>query len=206
MFSPEIGRYRRSMAHKGALAGKGLDYSTHAGIVNSAVTREYPRTVSVYTIRTPSPGGQCDALASSLPAFFLGHDMVTEPGFQRRVPFADVLRSRGNRRCRSKVSYSLQPPVRASQPVVIHLANKLLVGRPLAPALQLSPAAARCRGQRSVLRAMLPTVSFTPANVTKLTSPTKLRKISAASACHARRLFCAAQSSQCISRRSHHVQ
>ncbi|MFK7879775.1 hypothetical protein [Roseobacter sp.] len=62
---------RRALAHRREVRLQTLENSTQTGIVESAETRDYPRIVSAYTIRTPSPGGQCIATTVKLPAFFL---------------------------------------------------------------------------------------------------------------------------------------
>lgn len=69
MFLPEITHNRPRSAYFRLRLQKPLGISTKAGIVVDAGVGVYPRTAPVYTIRTPSPGGQFDAFSSELPAF-----------------------------------------------------------------------------------------------------------------------------------------
>lgn len=62
----------QSLAYIRRLAQKLLAIATRAGIVKNASVSEYPRNALVYTIRTPSPGGQLGVDALWLPAFLSG--------------------------------------------------------------------------------------------------------------------------------------
>ncbi|WVX49813.1 hypothetical protein ROLI_029080 [Roseobacter fucihabitans] len=59
----------QSFAHSGNYIRKKLANSTPASNLEDAALREYPRAIAVYTIRTPSPGGQSGVKAHRLPAF-----------------------------------------------------------------------------------------------------------------------------------------
>lgn len=80
VFLPVMPANRRASAYRGAFSFQGMVNSTHASIVGSAETSEYPRNVSVYTIRTPSPGGQFGVNSLKLLAFFFPDRLRVERG------------------------------------------------------------------------------------------------------------------------------
>lgn len=206
MISPEFPLNWQSLAHGRDSRSKTLENSTSASIVVDTATREYPRTVSVYTIRTPSPGGQCDMFLSSLPAFFMGRS----PAWNKRgAPcvcrvFAVTLR--GHEPCQLNRSFSRLPPVRGLLLAAKHLASRRLVARPSARAPQLSPVAVRCAGRPSAQAPMWPTARSTPASATDPALVTHPSDTIAARARHARRFAFCALTSLRISKRTPHVQ
>lgn len=206
MISPEFPLNWQGLAHGRDSRSKTLDNSTNASIVVCAATREYPRTVSVYTIRTPSPGGQCDMSLSSLPAFF----MDSSPAWNKRgapcVGRVSAVTLRGHEPCQLNRSFLRLPPARGLPPVAKRLASRRLAARPSARAPQLSPVAVLCAGRPSARAPMWPTARSTPASAIDPAPVTHPSDSIAARACHARRFAFCAPTSLCISKRTPHVQ
>lgn len=196
----------RVMAHLPPVASKTVEYSTSASIVVDAAAREYPRTVSVYTIRTPSPGGQFSAVAPGLPAFFLGQSKVLEPRGAPDVDLASAAKTKGYQLCQLEKSCLRLRPVRASRPAATPWANRQWVARPSAPVQPWSPATAPWQVPPLARQATWPTANSTQAGATDLRSDTSPPDFNAARAAHARRFAWIAPSLLCTAKRTPHVQ
>lgn len=197
---------RRVLAHLLSMTSKTVEYSTSASIVVAAAAREYPRTVSVYTIRTPSPGGQFSAVAPGLPAFFLGQSKALEPGGAPGVNRASAAKTKGYQLCQLEQSCLRLRPVRALRPAATPWVNRRLVVRPSVPVPPWSPATAPWQVPPLAQQATSPTVNSTQAGATDLRSDTSHPDFNAARAAHARRFAWTTPSLFCTAKRTPHVQ
>ncbi len=166
MIPPVLPLNRRVPAHSVSSGVKPVDDATDAGIVVRAGTRDYPRTVPAYTIRTPSPGGQCNAQATGLPAFFLGSRQARNPVRAGGVNHLWKWEPKGLEPCQSKSFFSPLRPVPVLRPAVTPWANKPRAVRPSAPVPASSPATGCSKERPSVRQAMSLTASSTPDAVT----------------------------------------
>lgn len=197
---------RRALAYCGVAAAKRLGNSTSASIVTCAATREYPRIVSVYTIRTPSPGGQYDAVAYLLPAFFLAERRVQEQRGTSGVNRMSAAKRKGQNPCPLETSFLRLPPVRVSPHVVTRWVNRRQVARPSAQARPLLPAMALSKALPSVPRVTWPIASSTRVGATDPTPITSDTFSNAARARHVRRFAWTASHPLRTAKRTPHVQ
>ncbi len=121
---------------------------------------------------TPSPVGQRVSALTSLSDVFglwhlthkdVGQKAAAEPVVSRRVGQTTISK-RGTGRCPSVQSFSRLAQQSGSPLAAIRSPNNRLPVRPLVQAPQRSPAGRSFRVRRSVLRAMSPIASLTPAN------------------------------------------
>ena len=143
---------------------------------------------SFSTHHTPSPQGPCSTAHSARPRFFglQQRGVVSRTPATRMEPwerFCVGLQAKsrqGNALCRSKTSHSPFSAAAGLPPVVIRWATRRWAVQPLARVPQHSPTAAWRRVLPLGLRATLPTVSSTPADVTntQFTARSPLRRSS----------------------------
>ncbi len=206
MILPLLTTNRRVMAHLPPMAAKTVECSTNASIVVDAAAREYPRTVSVYTIRTPSPGGQFSAVAPELPAFFVSQSKALEPRGALGVDGASAAKTKGYQLCQLEKSCLRLRPARALRPAATPWVNRRSAARPSVPVQPWSPATAPWRVLPLARRATWPTANSTQAGATDLRSDTSHPDFNAARAAHARRFAWTASSLLCTAKRTPHVQ
>lgn len=167
----------QGLAGLGPILRFSLRISTKTGIVHLTGVREYPRTTSEYTIRTPSPDGQHDVNAFLLPVFF------RRIFFSRKILSAgnkvgsgafyqDVHENGGTERCFSRNLYWRLRLVPGLPPVVTLWANRLWGVLQSAQGLQSLLTTALPKGRPSAPQVTWPTVSFTHHSVTD-TRPTR---------------------------------
>ncbi len=197
---------RRGLAHCGANRSKSMDNSTNASIVSYAATREYPRTVSVYTIRTPSPGGQHGVSLPLLPTFFLIGASAREQGGAPDVCRVSAAKSEGHEQCQLETLSLHSPPARVLPRAATHWASRLRAARPSARARLSSPATAHCRARPSEPRATWPSASFIPAAVTDHASQTGLYTVTPRVSATRGVFAFDASTSICTAKRTSHVQ
>lgn len=206
MILPVLAAKWRSPAHFYKSRSKVVENSTNASIVVNAATREYPRTVSVYTIRTPSPGGQHGAHSSLLPAFFSKASVTWNKTGAPDVCRVLKVSTRGFGPCQLKRSFSRSRPVQDLRHVATPWVNRPQVARPSEPAQPSSQVTAPLRALPLVRAPMWPTASSTPASVTDLASDTALSNANAARGNHARRFAWPHLTSIRTAKRTPHVQ
>ncbi len=141
---------RRQMAHSHRCGFKRVDSSTPASNGARVGTREYPRSVSAYTIRTPSPGGQYGGYTPKLPAFFLGWWGPSEQTGSTHVLQVSAVNLKGRRSCLSKSYFLHWEPVQALLHAARHWVSKRSAEQPSARAHLCLPAAACSAARPSV--------------------------------------------------------
>ncbi len=148
-----------------------LRNSTKTGIVDLTGVREYPRTTSEYTIRTPSPDGQHGVNAFLLPVFF-GQNFFSRKTLSEGNKvgsgafYQDVHENGGTERCFSRNLHWHLWLLPGLPPVVTLWANRLWGALQSAQELQSLPTTALPKGRPSAPQVMWPTVSFIHHSVT----------------------------------------
>ena len=172
MFSPVSGGKRPVLALWPVFSELGLYFSTEACIDEGAGAYAYPRTASVYTIRTPSPDGQRGVCLPTLPVSLWGGRICGSVSVRRRMqkPLSSQKQEnnlRGFRACRSKHLRLSWRRVSALRPVAIQSVNRPSEGLPSAPARRSSRTTVSFRGRRWVRGPMCSSASSAPASVTR---------------------------------------
>lgn len=177
---------RRSSAHPEVVLKLALEDATHASSVGLEDQGVYPRPRSLYTFRTPSPGGQFGAISRALPAFFFCTDSrmwrrcsagSTEPTPAPLAMRPSELYSwikttiiRGYDRCTLNTFSPLWAFARYLRPVAIQSPIRPSPVRLLAQARPLSPMAQSPKVPSLVRRAISRIASSTRAAADQLTS------------------------------------
>lgn len=168
MISPEIIPNWQGLAYFRLRLQKTLGLTTKASIVDGAGVGEYPRTAPVYTIRTPSPGGQLGASTPKLLVFFCKNSAVLQPARRQNElssGLAVKFTTRGFHSCRSTNLRSWLRPALGSFHAVIRLVNKRSAAQPLAPVQRSSQTETSFRGQPLALGQTCSTASSTQTSV-----------------------------------------
>lgn len=165
--------FEQGLADAEAGTSNALFISTLAGIIKQARRCEYPRTERVYTIRTPSLGGQPVPSRSGLPIFFSVRCLLltglstwnhhTCGAFKLKQPFKE-----GCLKCLLERFRLHWWPVLASLLAAIQLASRRLAVLQSAPVQLFSPMMILARALPSVRLATSDTVRSTQHGVTDL--------------------------------------
>ncbi|SFF89016.1 hypothetical protein SAMN05443635_103196 [Roseobacter denitrificans OCh 114] len=172
IFSPEFPSKRRVLASEAIFSKFSLYFSTEACIHESADAGAYPRMVSVYTIRTPSPDGQRGAFLPLLPVSLSRVDNcgilpVRQSARISASPKKQKNKFRGIRECRSKQSHLSWRQGSVLRPVATQLVNRPSGVLPSVPVRRLSRTTVSLRGRHLVRGQTCSTASSTPVSVTR---------------------------------------
>lgn len=172
MISPVFPARRRVLACRCHFSELTLYFSTEACIDRGADVCAYPRSASVYTIRTPSPDGQHGAFLPSLPVSLSGMRncgiVLARQSRQTSAPPKKQKNNlRGFRACRSKQLHLSWCQVSPLRPVAIQSVSKPSGALPSVPVRRSSQTTGSLRGRHLARAQMCSFASLAPVSVTR---------------------------------------